>query len=78
MKTRKQRELELSKRLHDLRDNHDMKAVREMLDLMVEDVKDALLVCDQTAFARLQGQAEACNKLRRYFERHHAIPTGKE
>lgn len=53
----------LVRQLHNQRGSHDVAAMVEMLQLRLEGVKNNLLTCKTEEFFRLQGEAQAYDKV---------------
>jgi hypothetical protein len=59
----------LARTLHERRGTHEVHTALELLDGLLEGVKNNLLTCDSNAFNRLQGEAQAYDKLIRLITR---------
>ena len=55
----------LSKQLHDQRGGYEVKALLELVQLRMDGVKNQMLTCKPEEFLRLQGEAQAYDKIAR-------------
>lgn len=66
---RKARQERAAKELHERRGTHEVHTTLELLNLLLEGAKNNLLTCEPNEFIRLQGEAQAYDKLIRLITR---------
>lgn len=69
IRERKVRQEQAAKELHERRGTHEVRTVLELLAALLEGAKNNLLTCDLNEFNRLQGEAQAYDKLIRLITR---------
>jgi hypothetical protein len=61
--TPKVQQFELVKQLQAASTGHEVRVLKQWLNLLLEEAKTALVTCAQTDFPRLQGEAQAYRKM---------------
>lgn len=69
IRDRKVRQDQAAKELHERRGTHEVRTALELLEMLLEGAKNNLLTCEQNEFNRLQGEAQAYDKLIRLITR---------
>lgn len=66
---RKRKLEELGKLLRERKGSLEVTSIMEVIELKLDEVKEQLLTCDEDEFRRLQGEAQAYEKLTRLLTR---------